>query len=95
MKLERVRMLRLEHRYTQKEIAKYLNITQNTYSRYETGISDFPIDALVLLARLYQVSMDYLLGQTAIKTPYPLPKNAQNKFLHSFTHRSIFQKNAL
>ena len=74
MKLERVRMLRLEHRYTQKEIAKHLNITQNTYSRYETGISDFPIDALILLARLYQVSMDYLLGQTAIKTPYPLPK---------------------
>lgn len=67
----RIRDLREDHDYTQQQIADYLNIRQNTYSQYETGSRQIPVDALIALAELYKTSTDYLLGITDIKTPYP------------------------
>ena len=56
---------------TQKQVADYLHIKQNTYSQYETGRRQIPIELLISLAKYYKVSTDYILGLTTIKTPYP------------------------
>lgn len=71
MKYENIRNLRTDGGYTQKQIAAYLGISQNTYSQYEIGVLSYPVDALVKLADFYNVSVDYLLGRTNVKTPYP------------------------
>ena len=71
MKFENIRNLRIDGGYTQKQIAQYLNIKQNTYSQYELGVLNYPIDVLMNLADFYGVSVDYLLGRTEVKTPYP------------------------
>ncbi len=54
--------LREENNLTQTEIAKILNIKQNTYSQYENEKRQLPIDVLIKLAKFYKVSTDYILG---------------------------------
>lgn len=71
MKFENIRSLRIDSGYTQKQIAQHLGISQNTYSQYEIGVLNYPIDAIVKLADFYNVSTDYLLGRTNVKAPYP------------------------
>ena len=71
MRFETIRNLRIDNHYTQKQLATYLSISQNTYTQYEIGVLNYPIDVLMKLADLYDVSVDYLLGRTNIKTPYP------------------------
>lgn len=71
MKFENIRNLRIDKGYTQKEIAKLLGISQNTYSQYEIGVLNYPVDALIKLADIYNVSIDYLVGRTNEKQPYP------------------------
>ena len=71
MKFEAIRNLRIDGGYTQEQIAQYLNVKQNTYSQYEIGVLNYPVDALVKLADFYGVSADYLLGRTDVKEPYP------------------------
>lgn len=60
----RIRDLREDHDLTQEEVASYLHIKQNTYSQYETGQRQLPLDCLIALAKLYHTSTDYLLGLT-------------------------------
>lgn len=71
MKYENIRNLRIDRGYTQKQVAEHLGISQNTYSQYEVGILNYPVDAVVKLAMFYGVSTDYLLGLTSRKEPYP------------------------
>ena len=71
LKYGRIRDLRNDHGLTQKQIAKLLNVSQNTYSQYEIGVSRFPLDAVVKLAEYYNVSVDYLVGLTDETVPYP------------------------
>lgn len=71
MKFENIRSLRVDKGFTQKQIAQYLGISQNTYSQYEIGVLNYPVDVLIKLAEFYNVSVDYLLGRTNIKEPYP------------------------
>lgn len=71
MKFENIRSLRIDNGYTQKQIGEYLGISQNTYSQYEIGVLNYPIDVLIKLADLYNVSIDYLVGRTNTKRPYP------------------------
>ena len=66
----RIRDLREDSDFTQKQVADYLKIKQNTYSQYETGSRQVPIDVLIALASLYKTSTDYLLGLTDCKEPY-------------------------
>ena len=70
----RLRDLREDNDLTQKQIADLLCIRQNTYSQYETGHRQVPLDALIALAAFYRTSTDYLLGLTDQKTPYPKRK---------------------
>lgn len=53
--------MREENQISQKEIADVLHIKQNTYSQYETGKRQLPIDVLIQLAKYYKVSTDYIL----------------------------------
>lgn len=71
MEFENIRNLRIDRGYTQKQIGEYLGISQNTYSQYEIGILKYPIDVIMKLADLYGVSVDYLVGRTNRKEPYP------------------------
>ena len=58
----RIKDLREDNDITQKEIAEYLHIKQNTYSQYENGQRQLPIDVLIRLSEYYNVSTDYILG---------------------------------
>ena len=64
LKFERIRNLRIDGGYTQKQIAEVVGVKQNTYSQYEIGVLNYPVDVLMKLADFYQVSVDYLLGRT-------------------------------
>ncbi len=66
----RVRDLREDSDYTQKQLAQYLQIHQTTYSDYELGNLNIPIDALIKLAKLYKTSIDYIVGLTDERKPY-------------------------
>ena len=70
----RLRDLREDKDLTQKELAEYLHIRQNTYSQYETGQRQIPIELLIQLARFYNTSVDYLLSLTDETIPYPRKK---------------------
>ena len=67
----RLRDLREDHDITQKEMADYLHVRQNTYSQYETGHRQLPLEALIRLAEFFNTSTDYLLGLTDVTLPYP------------------------
>ncbi len=71
LKYENIRSLRIDNGYTQKQIAAYLGISQNTYSQYELGVLNYSVETLEKLADFYGVSVDYLLGRTCEKKPYP------------------------
>lgn len=58
----RIRDLREDHDLSQKEVAAYLHITQQCYSKIETGRMDITGERLILLAKLYHVTADYILG---------------------------------
>ena len=66
----RIKDLREDNDYRQKQIADYLHIKQNTYSQYETGKRELPISVLIQLARLYNTSTDFILGLTDERRPY-------------------------
>lgn len=66
----RLRDLREDHDYSQRYIAGYLFMKQPQYSRYERGLRDIPTDILILLAKLYNTSTDYILGLTNNPKPY-------------------------
>lgn len=59
-----IRNLREDHDKTQKELADYLHIKQTTYSKYELGKINIPIEVFEKLADYYNVTVDYLLGRT-------------------------------
>ena len=68
---QRLRDLREDHDMTQKELSQALGMSQTGYSKYETGENDIPTAILIKLSRLYEVSIDYLLGETNTPNRYP------------------------
>ena len=69
--MNRLRELRENKDLYQKDIAKYLNMSQTGYSQYETETNDIPTEILKKLADYYSVSIDYLLYRTDMRKPYP------------------------
>ena len=67
---ERIRNLREDKDLTQQELAEVLNISQATYSRYESGALDIPSISLIKLADFHKTSIDYIVGLTNEKEPY-------------------------
>ncbi len=74
MEIKRLKDLREDKDLYQKEIASLLNTTQQVYSEYELGIRLMPIDKLNILADFYKTSIDYIVGRTDVKEPYPKRK---------------------
>ncbi len=60
----RIRDLREDRDLRQRELAEYLNCSQQVYSNYELGQRDIPSETLIRLSRFYGVSVDYILGLT-------------------------------
>ena len=71
---ERIRNLREDSDLTQAEIGEQINVPQRTYAYYESGQRMIPPKVLISLAKFYHVSVDYLLGVTDHKSPYPCKK---------------------
>lgn len=67
---QRIRDLREDCDMTQTQIARMLGMSQTGYSKYETGENDIPTAILIKLARYYNTSIDYLLGETNRKERY-------------------------
>ena len=67
----RIRDLREDMNLSQQEIADYLHVKQNTYSQYENGHRQIPLELLIKLARFYNTSIDYLVGETNERKRYP------------------------
>lgn len=61
---QRLEDLRVDADKTQKEIAEVLDCQREVYRRYEKGVSELPVWALIKLAKYYGVSADYILGLT-------------------------------
>ncbi len=68
---QRIRDLREDRDLTQRKVADMLGMSQTGYSKYETGENDIPTSILIKLAKFYDTSIDYLLGQTKNPKRYP------------------------
>ncbi len=66
----RIRDLREDADLNQTQVATMLGMSQTGYSKYETGENDIPTAILIKLARFYNTSIDYLLGECATKERY-------------------------
>ncbi len=73
--IERLKDIREDKDLTQEDVAKLLKTTQEQYSKYERGVRIIPIDRLATLAEYYNVSIDYLVGLTNERKPYPKVKH--------------------
>lgn len=71
---QRLRDLREDKDINQTQLAKVLGTSQTGYSKYETGENDVPTAILIKLARIYNTSVDYILGLTDETKPYPTIK---------------------
>lgn len=69
--ISRLKEIRQDRDLLQKDIAKILKTSQKQYSLYENGIRLIPIDKLAILAKYYNTSVDYLIGLTDERKPYP------------------------
>ena len=61
---ERLKSLREDNDYTQTEIGKLINKSQQGYNHIETGRAELKIDDLAVLCKFYKVSADYIIGLT-------------------------------
>lgn len=78
MNIERLKEIREDKDLKQIDIAILLNVTQAQYNRYENGINSMPIEKYSKLADFYNTSIDYLVGKTNKRTPYPKEKNSHH-----------------
>ena len=74
---ERIRELREDHSLTQQKVADLLHVGQRTYADYESGKTRIPIDNIMILAKYYNTSMDYITGASNIQKPYPKKQAAE------------------
>lgn len=63
--------MRIEAGLTQKQVAQYLACSRSAYSKYELELREFPFETAILIADLYEISIDYLLGRVNERAPYP------------------------
>ena len=64
MKFQRIQDLRTDADMSQKQLSEILHISQRSYSHYETGSRNIPVEMLIRLANYYDISVDYLIGRT-------------------------------
>lgn len=98
MRFDRLKTLRTYEDMSQREVAKLIRCHPNTYSKYERGIWEIPLDKALIIAKFHNVSIDYLLGISSVKGSYSI-KNIEltkrMKFLrkqNSYTQKTLAQK---
>ena len=64
MKFQRIQDLRTDADLSQKQLSEILHISQRSYSHYETGSRNIPVEMLIRLVNYYDISVDYLVGRT-------------------------------
>ena len=74
MLYRKIRDLREDADLRQWQMARFLHIAQQTYSNYEAGKREIPTEILIKIAKFHNTSVDYLLGLTDVKEPYPRKK---------------------
>ena len=74
MTFHRIKDLRDDHDWTQQNVADRLFISRRAYGAYETGERAIPVGIVIELAKIYNVSIDYILGLTDERKPYPRAK---------------------
>lgn len=73
MQFRNIENMRVDNDLTQQKVANVLNCSRDVYRRYEKGLSEIPVWALLALADFYDVSTDYLLGRTEHKRSHKIP----------------------
>ena len=68
---DRIRSLREDNDYSQREIAQLINVGQRTYCDYELGKTRIPVDSLITLAKFYDVDMNYITGVSDVRKEFP------------------------
>ena len=68
---KRIREIREDNFLTQQKVADLLHVGQRTYADYESGKTRIPLDSILILAKFYNVSVDYITGASNLKTEYP------------------------
>ncbi|MBQ4558965.1 MAG: helix-turn-helix transcriptional regulator [Tyzzerella sp.] len=79
MVYENIRNLRKKYDKLQIELAMYLNVRQTTYSKYELGKIELPLDILLKLADFYDVSIDYIVGRSTNDGSFKEQTNVKKK----------------
>lgn len=69
--VDRIKSLREDNDINQSEIANILNVGQKTYSDYETRKIRIPLDSVIILAKYYNVDMNYICGISEVKKTFP------------------------
>lgn len=67
MYFPRLLELRKQYNLTQQQVADILFCHREVYRRYESGIREIPVSYVIMLSRYYDVSLDYLFGESDIK----------------------------
>jgi len=68
---EKIREIREDHQLTQSQVAQMLRIGQRTYSDYESGKTRIPLESVIILAKYYNVDLNYITGVSAVRRPFP------------------------
>lgn len=79
MNYEILKNIREDRDLTQQEVADVLNIKVSAYGKYERGINMMGVDKYIILARFYDVSLDYLLGVTDRMKPLTPRRSEENR----------------
>lgn len=69
MRFQRIQDLRVDSDLSQRQLGEILHISQRSYSHYETGSRNIPVEMLIRLADYYDTTIDYLVGRTNNKAP--------------------------
>lgn len=85
--IRRIRALRKEAGYTQADVSRLLNIQRQTYCNYENGTRMPPLEIIVSLSNLYQVSVDSLVNETPVQER-PVPNTYEIKLIRDFSSLS-------
>lgn len=83
---KRLRDIRKQKEYTQKELAYYLDVTQSAYAKYERELVPMPINFLPLVSFYLNVDPNYLIG--VVDYPFPYPSPLSNSFYYE-TNKKI------
>ncbi len=77
-----LRYVRMQNGYTQEKIAEILKTSKGQVTKYESEnykyYQEIPVRHIITLAKLYNVSADYLLGLTDVPDPYPRSENVND-----------------